>query len=60
MAKNEKIRPLYFLQLLKLKKSKWSYFFILSHILIVMAIFLFFKDGLLCPIESKEENGYNF
>ena len=30
LARNEKIRPLYFIQLLKLNKTKWSYFFNLS------------------------------
>ena len=30
LAQNEKITPLYFLQLLKLEKIKWCYFFILS------------------------------
>ena len=28
LAQNEKIRPLAFVQLLKLKEIKWSYFFV--------------------------------
>ena len=30
LAGNEKVRPLYFIQLLKLNKTKWSYVFNLS------------------------------
>ena len=32
LARNEKIRPLYFIQLLELNKTKWSYFFIWAKI----------------------------
>ena len=39
----KKIRPLYFLQFLKLKEIKWSYFFDLVPIGRVMAVFSFFR-----------------
>jgi len=42
LAQNEKIIPLYFVKLLKLKKIKWSYFFILSQNKRDMGIFLIF------------------
>ena len=43
IARNEKIRPLYFLQLLKFEKRKWSYFVILSSSERDTAIFLCFS-----------------
>ena len=42
LARIQKIRPLYFLKLLKLKVIKWSYFLILSQNEGDMVIFLFF------------------
>ena len=39
----KKIRPIYFLQFLKLKEIKWSYFCDLVPIGRVMAVFSFFK-----------------
>ena len=48
----KKIRPLYFLQFLKLKEIKWSYFCDLVHIGRVMAVFLFLSfesTSISCP-----------
>ena len=56
LARNEKITPLSFIQLLKLKERKWSYFFISSKNKQVMPTFIFGTKTLKLFIFMKNWN----